>query len=96
MPTQKEQDAMDDVNYGATAETEEDFPDTDKQLHTPVEASFALARGLVNHNLALVLKNHPELELEYLDPNSKYFDCANATAWRGALKSALANVKGGV
>ena len=70
------------------------MPETDKQLHTS-EVAFALARGLVSNNLALVLKSHPELELEYLDPKSKYYECPNATAWREALKSALANVKDG-
>lgn len=36
-------------------------------------------------NVALVLKNHPELADEYVRRDSPYFDCPNASRYRDWL-----------
>ena len=54
---------------------------------TTTKQTLIKARGLVG-NVALVLKNHPELEQEYLDPKSKYYNCKNAIRWRQAIEAA--------
>lgn len=37
-------------------------------------------------NLYYVILNHPELKDEYLDVNSKFYDCPNAVKYRKFLK----------
>lgn len=39
----------------------------------------------LSNNMRLVLKHHPELASEYVNPDSEYYDCPNGIAYRSAL-----------